>query len=301
MSVSMSVEASETVRQELPHGLLIDFEKMFPEFKGRGVAKANKKRLSLLKKAATVLRSALEPEEKVIYLAQGMVNNFVEQYFAGWTSIYRNQTLVVATDRRFILIHCNRGGRPCDFANEVPYAAVTKLGPGGALYSFTVSWKKGNIAIAGMGKRDGKRFRDYRQEALTWHAQSSVERSHEQRNYLCPSCYTPISHIVEACPRCRVYFKSPKIAALRSLLLPGLGDLYLGYSMFAVMQMIGAAMVITLVLTAIFTAKTQQELVGGLIGSLLLMGLYHGMDALLALAMAKKGLVAEDRALGHRE
>ncbi|HET6457116.1 MAG TPA: hypothetical protein VFI02_22175 [Armatimonadota bacterium] len=297
----MRIAESETLRQGLPHGLVIDFDKMFPEHKGRGSAKANRKRLSLLKRAAPVLRSAVEQEEKILYLAQGMVNNFLEQYFAGWTSIYRNQTLVVATDRRFLLIHCDRSGRPCQFANEVPYKAITKLTPGGTLYLFTITWKKANIAIASMGKRNGKRLCDYRTEALTWHVQSPVERNEEQRNYLCPTCYTPIGQIVDACPRCRVYFKSPKIAALRSLILPGLGDLYLGQSWFAIMQMMGAAMVITLLLTAIFVSKTPQEMIGGVTGSLILMFLYHGIDSLLTLAMAKKGLMAEDRELGHRE
>lgn len=58
MAIAMSVAESETIRQELPHDLAVDFDRMFPEFTGYGVARANKKRLSLLKKAAPVLRCA---------------------------------------------------------------------------------------------------------------------------------------------------------------------------------------------------------------------------------------------------
>lgn len=301
MSISMSVMESETLRQELPHGLSIDFDRMFPDSKGRRAGKANKKRLALLKKAAPFLRSAVEPEEKVLYVTQGMVNNFLEQYFAGWTVMYRNQTLVVTTDRRFILLHCNRRGCPCDFANEVPYLGITKLTPGGMLSSFVIAWKKGNVALANISKQDGKRMQSYWTEALAWHVHSTVERSVDQRNYLCPSCYVPIAGHIDACPRCRVYFKSPKIAALRSLLLPGLGDLYLGYSLLAILQMIGAALVISVLLVAVITSKTPQEMVGGVTGGFILIALYHGVDSLLTLHMAKKGLVAEDRALGHHE
>jgi len=292
---------SEKVRQELPHGLAVDFDKMFHELTGRRAAKANRKRLALLNRAAPVLRSALEPEEKVLYIAQGMVNNFWEQYFTGWAAIYRNQTLLIATDRRFILLHCDRKGRPCHFANEVPYQAITKLKGGGTLSSLTIGWNKGSLALAYIQKQDSKRFHEYWTEALTWHVQSPIARNLEQRNHLCPSCYTPIEQLIEACPRCRKYFKTPKAAALRSLALPGLGDLYLGHSFFAVLEMIGAAVVLGIVLTMILTSTTAEEYVGSAIVSVFLVAFYHGVDALVTLSIAKKGLIADDRKLAQRE
>lgn len=237
-----------------------------------------------------------------MYVAQGMVNHSLETLFTGWLfAAYLNQALMMATDRRFILIHCAQNGKPSHFASEIPYQAITKLKPGGGLSTFTIGWKKGNAVISNISKRDGKRFLAYREEALTWHVQSTAERSVEHQNYLCPSCYMPITSMVDACPRCRKYFRTARSAALRSLALPGLGDLYLGNSFFAVLKLFGSAIILLMVLSSIFTSKSPEELVGAVIGGLILVGFYNGLNALVTLSIAKKGIIAEDARLAQRE
>ena len=54
---------------------------------------------------------------------------------------------------------------------------------------------------------------------------------------LCPSCYIHVANYPTSCASCDAEFKTPRKAALLSLIMPGLGDLYLGSKFLGVFEL----------------------------------------------------------------
>ena len=91
-------------------------------------------------------------------------------------------------------------------------------------------------------------------------------------------------------------FKSPKLAARRSLLFPGLGDFYLGYRKYAVLEVLGATVIWAVFLSTLIPAVRAQGPAGVRVALPLfaLVILVHGGDALLTRAKARMGLHSRD-------
>jgi hypothetical protein len=116
---------------------------------------------------------------------------------------------------------------------------------------------------------------------------------------LCPRCFTATDGAPLACEKCGEVFKSPKKAALRSLLFPGLGDFYLGYHKYATLEIIGATLLWALFLSTLVRAVMAKGLEGALVAAplLALLAFIHIGDALLTQAKAKTGLHSQDGTL----
>jgi hypothetical protein len=104
------------------------------------------------------------------------------------------------------------------------------------------------------------------------------------REDLCPSCFMPLAKNLLKCPKCKAAFKKPMTAFLRSLLLPGLGDIYLGHRLLGVLELLGSV-----VLWAVVIFSVWQGDQAGLIVALLILLFYNGFDGLLTRHMARKG------------
>jgi len=116
---------------------------------------------------------------------------------------------------------------------------------------------------------------------------------------LCPRCFTATDGVPTACEKCGEEFKSAKKAALRSLIFPGLGDFYLGYRKYAMLEIIGATLLWALFLSTLIPAVMAKGLEGALVASplLALLALSHIGDALLTRAKARTGLHSKDGTL----
>jgi hypothetical protein len=79
-------------------------------------------------------------------------------------------------------------------------------------------------------------------------------------------------------------FLSRDLRDFISMILPGLGDLYLGHRTLGVLELIGSFAVWAYALAAVATGQPE-----GLIVAAFLLLLYNGMDGLLTYHMAKKG------------
>lgn len=107
---------------------------------------------------------------------------------------------------------------------------------------------------------------------------------------LCPACYRALPAKISSCPKCRAQFKNPRKAALRSLLLPGWGDIYLGHRLLGGLELLGSLLV-----WGIGVGLLLSNDPAGLGVAIVLLLIYNGFDSLLTLHMAKKGHSLESK------
>jgi len=87
-------------------------------------------------------------------------------------------------------------------------------------------------------------------------------------------------------------YKSRKKAAMMSLILPGLGDLYLGHRLFGSLELIGSiAQWIALITFTLSWLKGAPDALFFLIFTMFLIVVTNVLDYFLTLAMASKGLI----------
>jgi len=60
---------------------------------------------------------------------------------------------------------------------------------------------------------------------------------------ICPACYKELAKGLSACTTCDMAFKAPKKALMRSLILPGLGDFYLGHRVLGTLELFGSIII----------------------------------------------------------
>jgi hypothetical protein len=295
MHTISSAQLDQT-RRELtrwfPADLPVDVDRVFPRLDGWAMKRSNRKRAELLAKAVPVLKAALAPDERVQYVTGGIVSLWWEQLMAGWVSLLINRTTIVLTTQRLLLIHTNSRGRPESYVNQIRLDAIR---------SAKRSWVNGRLKLTlGRGSRTvtGIRWSDSKQLVAMLSGKPTAAGG---ITALCPACFEPgTDH--RACARCRTSVKSPLTAALRSLLLPGLGDFYLGHRFLASMEMVGSVaswfVIIALMLPA-FERNTERSaaIIAAVFGGVLLLAVVNGVDALLTYAQAKKGLHSMDRHL----
>jgi len=234
----------------------------------------------MLRKAEAVLRRALGPLEVVRFVTNGARQLAWGLLTAGSMNPLTNRATFVLTDKRILLIHTNARQRPCLFASHLPLERVEHT-TGRHSYIFI---RSGREQLMFHGRRkETKHLRSLLRS-------TPVDEGGWQN--LCPRCFVAIDGAPETCPRCSEPFKSPKKAALRSLFFPGLGDFYLGYRGYALVQMAGALFLWALFITVLVPAIDAWGFSGVRIAApaLAFVALVHGGDALLTGAKARTGL-----------
>ena len=172
-------------------------------------------RAKLLRASGKVLARIVEPDEPVRLVSTA----FASRGGAWLRSAARRageRLTLVATDRRLLLIHVNAKGHPSLYAHQIPYASIRRaeLGPFGLFVGIETG--DGVIKLRGLRRKTQYRLADIldRNPNATegWQA-------------LCPACLQPQPSTKEPCTLCGAESKSGRTAALRSLVLHGLGDL----------------------------------------------------------------------------
>ena len=270
---------------KLPKQIPLDFDALFPKLTGWGVDKHNRRRVELLVGLAPVLKAALRPDEQVLYALPCVLNFWWEQAFMGAWAQLINRSALVLTQDRLLVIHLH-GKRPASFVNQVPRAALIKVSVG--VFSTVLKLTSRKITLTGLLAQDRKALKA---------ALASSTRGSGDLEHLCPGCFAAHPRHVESCSHCGTAFKSPRTAALRSLLLPGLGDYYLGHRGLAVFEMMGS--LFTWAVAVALAAGQVPDMNGaaGLGFALLILALANGSDALLTRAQGKKGLMSLDGGL----
>ncbi len=298
-SVSPPVQASSSPNSalvaEFPEAAAFEPQKyaldhlLVPNKKGRYKTRINKLKLKLLGAVHPVLDRMLGEDEQVMHLAGSTAYYPAELLLGnGWMTMLYNRYIIVGTNKRLLAVNTNyKMNKPTHYFFQFPYSAMKKISKGIMGTSLVLTRKKGKRrTFTGIRRAMAAELKSYISTQIDPASNTGVDA--EPKDNLCPSCFTPLAGKLSACPKCRSVFKSPRKAALRSLLLPGWGDFYLGHRFLGVCEMLGSILVWGLILTMFFSHRSEDLVVG-----LFVLLFYNGMDCLLTLHMGKKGYSLE--------
>ncbi len=275
------------------------------------IAKGSDRRLGRLKirqlrKLDRVIRSVLHPGERVFYLFDGIKNNLIEQYFIGFLVYFYNHNAFIFTPERIILVHLEGKKALGRFVGQINYEDVKEVKASGLSGSVTLKFYNGKqISFARVSRQDRAFIKEVVQPLVAANAGPPARR--RSIINLCPQCYTEIDDPhTKACPGCGCAFKTPRMAAMFSLIFPGLGDLYLGswvglLEVFAMIFVwIGAIFSLIAMTSGVVPAEASPyqdypPVTWGDVGFLFFVILTaHVADALKTLHVAKKGIFPKE-------
>ena len=237
-------------------------------------------------KAAALMRSILDDGEKINLVTTGWRSTFVDDVFLGIPTILSNRTLVIGTNRRLLLIRCTgRDLEPRGYVSEVPRSSILAALAVPIMSVFTTGGTIRLIGVPMSGKRSLSKDHDP-------DAQPSGAPRH-----LCPACFAPHEGWLPRCWRCGTRFRAPWKAGLRSLLVPGLGDGYLGAYAVGVLTALTTAFLWLNVMAFLRAAETVPASKAASIEetAAVFIGLSFGahvLSGLVSWARGFKGLIA---------
>ncbi|NNG01844.1 MAG: hypothetical protein HKM93_20830 [Desulfobacteraceae bacterium] len=262
-----------------------------PDRKGRFKTRANKAKVKYLRAVKPVLDNMLAGEEKVVRVAVGMAYYPLEMFLGnGVLTLLYNRYVLVATTTRIVAINTNyRVTRPTHYMFQIPYTEMKKAAGGLFGTSVRIYLKRGKRRFFNSVKRSfAKDMRTYvmgKIDPASPHAETPAPELN-----VCPACYVPLADKLEACTDCGVVFKSVKKATLRSLILPGWGDIYLGHRFLGACELLGSFFVWLFVLVLFLSGRVEDIGIG-----IFILLIFNGMDALLTRHMARKGYILEKK------
>lgn len=266
------------------------FEEIISPNKKRGYkSRKNLFKVKILMSVHAVLTSILREGECVLRVGKGIAYYPSELFLGnGWLTMFYNHYAIVCTNQRMVLINVNyRVNRPTHYYFQVPYEDIKSVKRGLFGTGLTITRIKGKRRIfSGVKAYQSKELKRFLESNKAISA--DIEHTEDCFENLCPSCFVPLAKKLQQCPHCSTHFKSSRKASLRSLLLPGLGDIYLGHRFLGVMELIGSVIIWIFIISLLLTGKEA-----GLFLAVFLLFIYNGMDGVLTYHMAKKGYAVE--------
>jgi len=224
-----------------------------------------------------------------VHIAGGTAYYPAEMFFGnGWLTMLYNRYVIVGTTKRLVAINTNaRMNKPAHYLFQFPFSAIKKVSWGLFGTSLVLTRKKSKRRIfTGIKRALAAELKTYLTSKID--PSRSLDADASSSENLCPACYAPLPGKLLSCPKCRVLFKRPRKAALRSLLLPGWGDIYLGHRFLGGCELLGSLLVWGIMATLLLSEDPSSLAVG-----IVFLLFYNGMDGLLTLHMAKKGYSLE--------
>ena len=217
--------------------------------KGGYKSRRNTFKTKILKSVKTVLDKVLADGERVRRIAFGTAYYPLEIFLGnGWLTMLYNRYALVATERRLIMINTNhRMTKPAHYLFQMPYEEIKKATRGLFRTSIVLDRKKGKRRVfTGLKSYLSAELQRFVQDKID--PGLSLNQDAPLLEHLCPVCVEPLPAKLESCSQCGAAFKTPKKALLRSLLLPGWGDIYLGHRVLGILELMGSLMVWSIVL-----------------------------------------------------
>ena len=256
-----------------------------PTKRGTYKTRINKVKAKVITATRGVLARALQDDEKVMRVAKATAYYPAEALLGnGVLTMRYNHYAVVGTDRRLLFVNINpRISQPSYYFFQMPYRAIRKVGRGLFGTDLALQPLQGKRrTFTNMKRTVAKEIQEFiRERQKTVAPLPSPGVVPED---LCPSCFTPLGKELASCPSCRALFKKPETALVKSLLLPGWGDIYLGHKILGAFELVGSVLVWLLVISLLFAGEPE-----GLTLAAVVVTFYNGLDGLLTFHMAKKG------------
>jgi DNA-directed RNA polymerase subunit RPC12/RpoP len=264
----------------------LNFEEIFtPNKKGSYETRRNKFKLKILKAIHETLNGMLQSDEEVLCIGKATAYYPAEIFLGnGYLTMRYNYYAMASTSHRLLFINVNtKISKPTHYYFQIPYDGIKKVSVGLFSTSLILHRHKSKRRIfRGMKRYMAKEFlQSIRDRQRLAKAARPAEPLCED---LCPSCFMPLAKNLLKCPKCKADFKKPMAAFIRSLLLPGLGDIYLGHRLLGVIEILGSVLVWALVIFSLLQGDQA-----GLIVALAMLAFYNGFDGLLTRHMARKG------------
>lgn len=256
-----------------------------PTKKGSYKTRKNKYKIRILRAVQDKVERILNDGEKVMRIGKGTAYYPLELLLGnGWLTMMYNQYAILCTNRRILFININsRINRPTHYLFQMPYTDVKKIKRGMIFNNLILSRYRGR-------RRTFTAVKRYLSNELKMFVEKMKAASDDtvpgniSPEKLCPSCFVPLADGLENCPQCGADFRVPWKAMVRSLLLPGLGDMYLGHRVLGALEMLVSLYVWILMITSVRAGGAENLIVAAV-----LLPIYNGMDGLLTYHMAKKG------------
>jgi hypothetical protein len=253
-----------------------------------GAKRLSKMKFNILKTLDPLLGKMLNENEQVFYISYGVQSVPLEQMFMGWMVYLLNRRVFIFTNKRILLIQVKGKFAPWDLLNQIPYENITKIKRSFA--TIRIIYTNGKSAVfSGMSGYDRKNI-PLITEKIREKRGTPENTGPAGAEKLCPYCFTVINGFPSGCDTCKRPFKSAAKAGLLSLLFPGFGDFYLGHRYFALLEIIGTAIIWVIILSSAGESDEPMSLAERLILVVVFFTFAHGMDALLTFFTGRKGI-----------
>lgn len=271
-----------------------DFENIFKldSFEER---RLSKRKLKILKAIDPTVIKMLKDGENVYYMTDGIRTSSLENLFIGWVAYYYNYMAFVFTSERVILIHLKSKRKKGAYVGEIKYTDIKSI-HSSFLGNFTLKfYNNKNVLFRKVPRKDRKFLKEFLNPILG-QAESNADTAIPGIRNLCPRCFTHLTDYPSLCPNCSCKLKSPVVAGCLSLILPGMGDIYLGSKILGFIELI-----IMIIIWAGFIVGIIEEYQMGyniyesLIPFIVIMFVVHGTDALKSRYLARKGVFPNEK------
>jgi len=248
----------------------------------------NKIKIKIIASVAPVLEDVLENDEVVKKVGRGIANYPLEVFLGnGALTLLYNRYAILCTDRRVLMINTTYSmKRPAHYLFQLPYQYIEKVKRGFIFTHLTFIRKLGKKRIFNYVDR-------FSMKEISEFVTAQIEGPKPAGKLkalfddLCPSCYVPLEKGLKTCTHCQTGFKVPRTAFLKSLLLPGWGDLYLGHRFLGGMELLVSIGLWAFLISLLLSPATETLIAAGI-----LIIVFNVMDSLLTLHMARKGYMA---------
>lgn len=305
----MVIDPSSSTKSDADKSILIEFpeltvpayskcnltEILTPNKKGGYKTRRNKFKVKILKAVGHMLNKVLVQDEQILRVAQGVAYFPSEIFFGnGILTMMSNYYAILVTNRRLIFININsRTTKQTLYIMQLPYENIKKATFGTIFSRIMFKSVKGkNRTFTYMKRYLVKELKEFIPNKIA--NVQTVSKAEAQPANICPACFLPTEAVNNTCPYCEAKFKTPFGGFIRSLILPGWGDIYLGHKGLGTFELIGSLVVwgviVAMVMGSLGTGQNVDLTSSLIIGGVILL-FYNVSDAIFTYFMGKKGYI----------
>lgn len=203
-------------------GVPVERDTIFTDHKGNYKNRVEKRQRQLIVKT-TFVKFFLSHDERILCLTTGYSPiSVVEQMLTGPAFLFFKRALFVFTDKRILHVPTCFNHSPRGAVSQVRYEDCSHITLKGR--SLIIKYKNGDQEqFPYLGLRERKKIRVL---LAGFQPRMKAAGSLKKRVYLCPSCTNVLEPGKNACPACKMEFKTRLKSVLRSILIPGGGYFY---------------------------------------------------------------------------